>query len=159
MSIPLVSYHHRLVQVAGLGFISSTVRPPARMVIKGLLARGFRKPNLSYCDDGSIRIRGWYGAHPITRIFAPTADGRIPDQAILNGLRKTADKMDAKRRGGKKKKAVETPPALGHPIYVFHNNEQPKLHELLAAMPPAGGLDAYLADMSASKCTACVLAS
>lgn len=34
-----------------------------------------------------------------------------------------------------------------HQFYVWHGNEEPKLHELIAAFPPEGGMAAYLADM------------
>jgi hypothetical protein len=146
------SYRQRLVDAAGQGFISTPRLPAGRRIIAGILARGFRRPELSYPGDGGIHIRALYGSHRITRTFALNADGSLPDQIILVGMRLTADRMDAKRPGRtRKSRRLVAAPRSGHPIYVHHNNEQPKLHELVAAMPPAGGMAAYLAAMSSAN--------
>jgi hypothetical protein len=147
---PSPSYRQRLANAAGQGFISTPRLPAGRRIIAGILARGFRRPELSYLGDGGIHIRAVYGSHRITRTFELNADGSLPDQIILAGMRKTADRMDAKRPG-KKNRRLKVAGSSGHPIYVYHNNEQPKLHELVAAMPPAGGMAAYLAEMSADN--------
>ena len=145
-------YRQRLAEAAGQGFISMRRRPASRRVIEGMLARGFRRPKLCYSGDGEIQVRAYYGHHRITRAFK-LADGVIPDQLVLAGLRMTADRMDAKRSGGSKKNRRRhmAAPVVGHPIYVFHNNEQPKLDELVAALPPAGGMAGYLADMNGAN--------
>jgi hypothetical protein len=145
-------YRQRLADAAGRGFISTRHCSASRRVIRGILARGFRRPELSYSGDGEVQIRAYYGHHRITRTFV-IANGILPDQLILAGLRRTADRMDAKRPGALKKtrRRRVAAPAVGHPIYVFHNNEQPKLDELVAMLPPEGGMAAYLKDMGAAN--------
>lgn len=154
---PSDHYRQRLARAAGLGFVSSFLsirgRSPRWRIIKGMLDRGFRRPKFTITQGGVVLIRAYYGDHLITPIFSFNADGSLPDQTILAALYKTADRMDARRPGGlKKKRRRQTPPAeLGHPLYVFHGNEQPKLDELVSALPPAGGMRAYLEQMSANE--------
>ncbi len=149
---PSPSYRQRLAAAAGLGFVSAPRRPAGRRIIDGMLARGFRRPELAYPGDGTVRIRAYYGLHRITRTFALTSDGKLPDQIVLAGLRLTADRMDAKRPGGcGKRRRAAAASAPGHWFYVYHGNEQPKLDELVSVLPPEGGMAAYLAEMSATE--------
>jgi hypothetical protein len=145
---PNLTYRDRLVAAAGKGFVSIPRRSAKRRVIEGILARGFRRPEIADGGDGTINILAWYGEYRVTRIFALNHDGSWPDHVILAGMSKIADRMDAKRLGGRRKTRQRAPATvLGHPIYVYHGNEQPKLEELVAALPPAGGMTAYVAEM------------
>jgi len=146
-----IQFRERLAKAAGLGFVSIPRTSPRWRIIKGMLRRGFRRPELTLTGDGELQVRAHYGDHRITRTFAINADGSLPDQTILAGLRLTAARMDARRPGGAKKgrAAQRREVAAGHSAYVVHGNEQAKLHELIAAMPPSGGMAAYIADMSA----------
>jgi hypothetical protein len=147
-----LSYQQRLMEAAGLGFVSVPRRRAGRRVIDGMFTLGFRRPRLSRRDNGRIYIAAWYGANRIARSFALKSDGSMPDQTILAALRQTADRMDAKRPGGAKRRS-RPERQQGHQLYVFHNNEQPKLGELIAGVPPEGGMAAYLADMEFSEGT------
>lgn len=150
ITAPSLHYRQLLARAAGLGFISSPRRSPRRRIVDGMLARGFRKPKIVVTEGGALAFRAYYGAHLVTPTFYLNRDGSIPDQTILAALCKTADRMDARRPGKKKSASASRAVPLAHPIYVFHGNEQPKLHELVTAFPPEGGMKAYVADMSAT---------
>lgn len=128
-------YRQRLARAAGLGFVSIPRPSRAYHIIKRSLARDYRKVKITYHKMGIATFRGRYGRHPVTRDFALNSDGTLPDNRIIHELHLTADRMDARGTGLRKKRCIKTLSEVNHPIYVHHGNEQPKLHELVKLFP------------------------
>lgn len=145
-------YQALLAKAAGRGFVSVRIRSRWARVIEGALKRGFRRVTLTNKKEGEIEFQGYYGPHKMVRQFNRNPDGTLPDNGILDEIMITADRMDQRRPGGrcKTRSAWKQPRERLHPIYVTHGNESAKLEELIAAMPPEGGMAAYLAGMSAN---------